>query len=109
MTAGPRKGVGKSQGTVSPARRIRNAKGWSMNRLAGISGVDLDRIRSLELGRPDGYLPMTIRTLMKLAIALNVAPSELMPFLAVRPKEGKFQMVVGDDVFHGKKQEKDDE
>jgi transcriptional regulator with XRE-family HTH domain len=77
-----------------PIKRLRLAKGWSQARLAGISGVSVVRVAALEANKQSVYLAMKIRTLCKLAMALDCAPSDILPFLEARPKATAFDDAV---------------
>ena len=75
---------------IMPLKRLRLAKGWSQARLSGISGVTTSKIGALEQNIPGIYLGMHLRTLCKLAMALDAAPVDIMPFLGARPRTAEF-------------------
>ena len=67
----------------SELRAIRVERGWRVEELAAISGCASSTIKKAE-HEPTS---MSLRTLVKLAYALGVAPLELLPELAVEPRK----------------------
>lgn len=63
---------------VRPSRRIRQQRGWSILRVAGIAGVSPEQVKRLELGDAGC---MRVDVLCRIAGALDVRPVDLMPGL----------------------------
>ena len=68
-----------------PCQRMREARGWSQVRLAGIAGVGVVTISHLEHAE---YANMTVATLVRVANALGCSVVDLVPALAVRHSSG---------------------
>lgn len=60
---------------MSPLRTARKARGWSMDKLAEVSGVSWRTIQRIETGRSDPHGP----TRAALARALRTSVAELFP------------------------------
>lgn len=73
-------GQGTAQ-TYTPTRRLREGKGWSQERLAGLSGVTVECVRKLERGQ---VAELTFRHAYRVANALGCSVLDLVPGLAVR-------------------------
>ena len=71
------------KGKPAPYLAIRAARGLRRVDVASASGVSLETLRKLERGE---YGTLRLSTLVKVAVALGVAPAELVPGLAVRPQ-----------------------
>lgn len=63
---------------VRPVTRIRQAKGWSKMRLAGVAGVSLDQVNAIERG---DVASMTVAKLARIAAALDCRPIDIVPGL----------------------------
>lgn len=82
---------------VAPIRKMMRRRGWSILRTAGISNVSGAVVRHIERW-VDGnaetqrrVMNMTIRSVCKVALALECAPSDLLPFLGSRPTKKAYE------------------
>jgi transcriptional regulator with XRE-family HTH domain len=57
-------------------RSIRNAKGWSMEKLAQQAGLEYSQISDIELGK----INTTISTVSLIAKTLEISPKDLFDF-----------------------------
>ena len=69
-----------------PLRAIRQARGLRAVDVAATAGVSLQTVRKLEQGKWAG---LSLRMLCQVAWAVGVAPAELVPGLAARPRTGQ--------------------
>ncbi len=79
----------KHQSTVSPFKKIRRARGLTMQAVSVLSGVSypiLVRIDRLEPGKIDN---VRVINLMRVAMMLECAPTDLVPFLKTVCKPSK--------------------
>ncbi|MBW2270988.1 MAG: helix-turn-helix transcriptional regulator [Deltaproteobacteria bacterium] len=79
------RGTGSGRGRrspPSPLRRIRGAYGLRAVEIAAASGVSVDTVR--RIGRLDVATPQ-LASLLRMAHALGLAPTELVPGLGRRP------------------------
>jgi transcriptional regulator with XRE-family HTH domain len=67
---------------MSVLREIRHARDLSQLEVAAIAGVSLATVRRIEKGQID---TLYLRTLVQVAHALGVAPSDLVPGLDCAP------------------------
>lgn len=68
-------------GRYTPTRRLREGRGWSQERLAGLSAVTVQTVRKLERGAVSG---LTALQLVRVARALGCSVLDLVPGFAVR-------------------------
>ena len=68
---------------ISRAARYRIDAGLTQNELSVAAGVNLQGIMKIERGE---IQRMHLETIIRVALALNVAPSELIPALAYKPR-----------------------
>jgi len=76
----------KGQPNASPFRRIITARGVNLNEAAVYSGISLTTLRKLDRMDPKIMGSMSVGNLMRVAMYLEVAPVDLMPFLAATVK-----------------------
>ncbi len=70
---------------ASPLRRIRSAQGLRVVEIAAFAGVSVDTVRRID--RLD-VATLQLGSLVKVAHAIGIAPTELVPGLARRPTSG---------------------
>ncbi len=68
---------------ASPLRRLRSAQGLRVVEIAAFAGVSVDTVRRID--RLD-VVTLQLGSLVKVAHAVGVAPTELVPGLAARPR-----------------------
>ena len=68
---------------MSPLKAIRDARGLRRIDVASAAGVAPSVVAKLETG---DYASLRLGGVMKVAVALGVAPAELVPGLAARPQ-----------------------
>jgi hypothetical protein len=81
----------KQQSNVSPLKRIRLARGLNLMEVSVLSDVAYNTLRKidrLESG-PGGVSGIGVGKVMRVAMLLECAPSDLLPFLNVRCKSDK--------------------
>jgi transcriptional regulator with XRE-family HTH domain len=71
--------------SVGPLARILQTYGIRRLELAAVAGVDTKTIARLCRGE---YQGLKLMTLCRVALALGIAPAELVPGLAARPRSG---------------------
>lgn len=76
----------KGQPSASPLRRIMTARGLNMMETAVHSNVSLPTIRKLVRMDPKVIGGIKVESLLRIAQWLEVAPTDLMPFLAATGK-----------------------
>ena len=79
---------------VSPMRRIRVARGLTMQELSVFAGVSYPCIRIIDRLDPKKIGTMKIETVLRVALTLECSPVDLIPFLATRVK-GKGKKIIG--------------
>ncbi len=70
---------------VRPTRRLRQHKGWSQMRLAGVAGVAMATVTELEKG---SIAKLRVGDVARVAVALGCAVLDLIPALQVRGGNG---------------------
>jgi transcriptional regulator with XRE-family HTH domain len=68
--------------TVSPLKRLRETHGWRVVDVAAAAGVCLETVRRIERLE---VATLHLGSLVRVAHAVGVAPTELVPGLAVPP------------------------
>ena len=76
--------------TVTPLQRIRHAYGIRVVEIAAASGLSIDTVRRID--RLD-VTTLQLGSLVRVARAIGVAPTELVPGLARRPGRGSLRPV----------------
>jgi transcriptional regulator with XRE-family HTH domain len=80
----------KQQSTASPLKRIRTARGLTMQELSVYAGVSYRIIQVIDRLEPKDISRLTLGKLMRVAMLLECAPVELVPFLKSTVK-GEFR------------------
>jgi transcriptional regulator with XRE-family HTH domain len=75
------------QPNASPLRRIMLARGWNMLQLAVLSGVSQPTLRKLDRMNTETIGSIQIRPLLRLAMFLECAVTDLIPFLGTKLKK----------------------
>ncbi len=70
---------------ASPLRRLRSAQGLRVVEIAAFAGVSVDTVRRIDRLE---VVTLHLGSLVKVAHAVGVAPTELVPGLARRPASG---------------------
>ena len=73
---------------LTPLKRMRSHRHWSQMRLAGLAEVTHHSVISLERDNMEKILNIPMRTVVRLAVALECSPADICPFLGRRPKIG---------------------
>ena len=68
---------------MNPLRAIRQSRGLSLVQVAAAAGTSVKTIQKIEQGR---FATLYVRTLVRVALAVGVAPAELIPGLAAPPR-----------------------
>jgi hypothetical protein len=79
----------KQQSNVSPLKRIRRARGLSLVEISVLSGVSYGCVKKIDRLQATGEFAVGgigVGKVMRVAMLLECAPSDLLPFLAVRCK-----------------------
>lgn len=76
----------------SRVKLLRKGRGWSQERLAGLAGVPLPRVRAAERGE---ILRMTIEQALRIANTLDVSVAECWPLLGPLPRSERKSVSVG--------------
>jgi transcriptional regulator with XRE-family HTH domain len=79
----------KHQSTASPLKRIRLARGLTMMEVSVLAGVSMNTIKKIDRLDPTGDFAVgsvSLRKVMRVAMCLEVAPVDLIPFLATACK-----------------------
>jgi transcriptional regulator with XRE-family HTH domain len=79
----------KGQSTVSPLKRIRLARGLTMQECATFAGVNYSVITKIDRLDPERIGTLSVAKLMRVALLLECTPAELVPFLRTRVKGSK--------------------
>ncbi len=77
----------KFQPGVSPLRRIMLARGVNMRELAVYSGCGYETIRKICKMDKTNIGSVSLRSLLKIAVCLEIAPVDIIPFLGITPKK----------------------
>lgn len=91
----------KYQGKASPLRRIMLARGLTMDQLAVYSGCSVPTIRKIDRMDKKNIGGVNLRSVLKLAVYLEVSPTDLIPFLGVTPKKARASGLNVDDHTRG--------
>ena len=75
--------------TVSPLKRIRRARGFTMNQIVVFAGVSMESLRRVDRLESGDIHMIRIGTLMRIAMLLECAPADLIPILSHRYKKRK--------------------
>jgi hypothetical protein len=81
----------KGQGNASPFRRILMARGITLMQAAVYSDVSLEVLRKFDRMDVNVMGGIKIKSLLRVARFLEVAPTDLMPFLQVVAEKKKDQ------------------
>ena len=82
----------RQQSKVSPLKRIRVARGVSVEELAYRAGVAQVTLRKIDKLDPETIGGLKIENLMRVALVLECSPMDLVPFLGTRVK-GKGKII----------------
>jgi DNA-binding Xre family transcriptional regulator len=93
----------KHQTTVSPFKRIRLARGLTQMEVSVLSGVAYNTVRKIDRMDPKMVGGIGVGKVMRIAMLLECAPSDLLPFLNVRCKAPKSMKGVTDAMVARKK------
>lgn len=77
----------KAQSPASPFRRIMLARGYTMQEVAVYSGCSAPTLRKLDRMNRETIGGITLRSILKVSMFLECAPSDLVPFLATTAKK----------------------
>lgn len=82
----------KHQSNVSPLKKIRQARGFTLMEVAILSGVSYNTVKKIDRMDATGQFAikgLAVGKLMRVAMLLECAPADLVPFLAVKCKRKK--------------------
>jgi DNA-binding Xre family transcriptional regulator len=91
----------RQQSKVSPLKRIRLARGLSMQALSVFAGVSYQTVQKMDRLDPKHIGTLKIENVMRVAIILECSPVDLIPFLGTRVK-GKGKIVARKQGNQGK-------
>jgi len=75
--------------TVSPFKRIRRARGLTMDQVKVYAGVGIEILRKIDRLEADKLGTIKLRSIMRVAMVLECSPADLVPILNVRYKKTK--------------------